>query len=114
MTIRETDQLDGLATMEDGTLILLLIDDLGWEDETAHLDMLQKKINAYAHFVASKQYEKILKDANVDKFEIRFSFSEQPTDTCLKFLQIACDQLNEEIEISFDVRVTEEPEEAAE
>ncbi len=54
MTVKQTGTVDWLG-LEKGTgsIILTVVDDLDWANETDHLLALQEKLNAYLAFIES-------------------------------------------------------------
>lgn len=108
MTLEQTNKLDGAAVAEDGTLILLLTDAMGWDDEASHIMLLQEKLNAYAAFVESKQYKSIYPDKDIQGFIIEIHFSEKITENCLKFLEAVASQLGDSLGITISVDIDDE------
>ncbi len=95
MSIEEFDKIDGMGISKNdkNTLILLLTDHLIWDDEEAHLYVLQEKINAYAGYIESKQYERIYPNNQFDHFIIKICFLHQYPESCTEFLSFAEQQL---------------------
>src|SRR5690348_14076985 len=52
MSIQKTNVVDWLG-IEKGTghIVLTVLDDVGWEDEQKHLELLEEKLNSYLAFV---------------------------------------------------------------
>lgn len=102
-------KIDGLAyDPKERAVVMLLADALGWEDEAAHLSLLQDKINAYAAFVEGRQYEKVLADVKPDHAVIRLEFARPVTENCWKLVQAAGARLNAELGIVISVSTGEE------
>lgn len=108
MALEETDKLDGVAIDDEGRLVLLLTDAYGWDDEAEHLMLLQEKINSYATFVEGRQYEQLFPNASIEDFVISIVFAEPITENCLKFLQSAANQLNEQLNMTISITVDED------
>ncbi len=72
---------------------MLITDHLDWEDETAHLLILQDKLNAYATFLETKQYEQVYQGKHFDSYLIEVDFLYEPTENCKKFMEIGEKQL---------------------
>lgn len=101
--------VDGLAyDPDENVVVMLLADGLDWSDETEHLLLLQKKINAYAAFIEQRQYEKVYPGITPDHAVIQLMFAEPITENCWKFVQTAAAQLNDELGIIFKVSTDEE------
>ena len=79
-------ELDAIDIV-DNHLELLLVDPVGWQEEieAVHLEILQKKINNYIHFLESKQYVARYGD-RFDKKVIHITFQYSPSDNELAFL----------------------------
>ena len=101
-------KVDGLAyDPEERAVVMLLTDAMGWEDELAHLSLLQGKINAYAAFIEKRQYEKAMPGVDVDHAVIRLCFSRPVTEKCWELVQSAAAKLNDELGIVFSVSTGE-------
>ena len=55
MTVRELDKIDFLAVDDDGSVSLVVSDDLCWGDELEHLALLQEKVYRYLDCVESRE-----------------------------------------------------------
>lgn len=100
MALEDTTTVDGAAYEEsDNTVVLLLTDAWGWDDEVAHLRLLQDKVNAYAAFVETGQYRQVFPGAEPDHCVFDISFARPITERCLAFLRAAAAQLNEQLGI---------------
>ena len=79
-------ELDSIGVV-DSHLELLLVDPIGWEEETeaVHLKILQEKINNYIYFLEGKQYVERYGD-NFDQKVIHITFQYSPSDNGLVFL----------------------------
>lgn len=54
MTVKQTEIVDWLGLEKDtDSIILTIVDDLDWSNETDHLLALQEKLNTYLAFVES-------------------------------------------------------------
>lgn len=108
MSVYDATSLDGIAYDDDsGTLVLLLADGDGWDDEAAHLLALQAKLNAYAAFVEGGQYGRVFEGVSPSGFVFDIRFSGPVTENCLKLLDAAGAQLRDELGIRFQVRTGE-------
>ena len=102
-------KVDGLAyDPEEGAVVMLLADALGWEDEEAHLSLLQGKLDAYAAFVEGRQYEKVFPGVEPGHAVIRLEFAHPMTERCWELVQAAGAKLNEELGIVISVSTGEE------
>ncbi len=96
MSVKETKMIDGLAYDEENKRIcLLLADSLDWKNEYKHLKLLQDKLNTYAYYVQSKQYEKQYSDKEILQALIEIHFKYDISETVEKFLQVAQDNFGE-------------------
>ena len=79
-------ELDSIGVV-DSHLELLLVDPIGWEEETeaVHLKILQEKINNYIYFLEGKQYVERYGD-NFDQKVIHITFQYSPSDNSLALL----------------------------
>jgi hypothetical protein len=68
MTISQTRTIDWLGIeKETGHISLTLVDDLDWEQEQAHLVVLQEKLNTYLAFIESGElFERLAVDVGRD------------------------------------------------
>lgn len=75
MAISDLDKVDGCGISPDGKMLVMLISDhMTWDDEGAHLQMLQNKINSYLNFCENGQYAEYYPDANFDGVIIEIHF----------------------------------------
>lgn len=90
MSIVDYYQVDGLGinNRDENDLIMLIQDNLSWNDEKIHIQHLQKKIAAYVNYIKSKQYENAYPNMEINKFTIDIHMTEYPTDAGIKFLDI--------------------------
>lgn len=97
MSVIESGQVDGIATNDNKTLVLLITDHLDWEKEHNHLILLQDKINSYIAFIESEQYRDIeqFKRLKIKKYIIEISFKYKPTENCSKFINSVNEQLKQ-------------------
>lgn len=104
MALEDANTIDGAAYEgSDNTVVLLLTDAWGWDDEATHLGLLQDKINAYAAFVETGQYRQVFPDVDPDHCVFDISFAQPITERCLAFLRAAAAQLNEQLGIVLQV-----------
>ena len=83
----QPSELDSIGVV-DSHLELLLVDPIGWEEETeaVHLKILQEKINNYIYFLEGKQYVERYGD-NFDQKVIHITFQYSPSDNSLALLE---------------------------
>lgn len=63
------------AAVKDGQLVMLISDHLRWDDlQTAHLKMLQDKMNTYIRYFENKTYKKDFPDEEVTSAVIDIVF----------------------------------------
>lgn len=101
MAIDNTNVVDGMGIdKERKALCLLLIDHLAWSgnntlSEYDHLMLLQKKINAYIHYLETKQYEERYPEEKIETVIIEIHFVHDITENCRKFLDTAQKQVGQ-------------------
>ncbi len=87
MSINDINSIDMMGQCkETGKVLLTLIDDMNWEDESRHLLKLQEKVNAYLTFIESGQIFE--EESNfIDKVvKIEVCMKYKPTSNGEKFL----------------------------
>ncbi|MGZ3275423.1 MAG: DUF6572 domain-containing protein [Caulobacteraceae bacterium] len=86
MTIESELQIDamGLETSS-GTVVLTISDHLDWTDASNHLQVLERKVNAYLSFIESGQLFEQIADAQGRPLRIAVyqQFSEPPEVTAI-------------------------------
>ena len=95
MSVADLDKVDMMGFTEGGKCLRMVISDhLDWEDEEAHLWILQDKINAYLALLQDKKWRK--KNAKRVRYaEIVVFFVHDMTEMAQKFLQMVQDQLGQ-------------------
>jgi hypothetical protein len=94
MAVDNTKVIDGMGkSKEKNELILLITDHLNWDEEYEHLKILQDKINAYASYIESKQFDESYPNENFDSFLIEIHFKYDIVENCIKFLEVVANQL---------------------
>ena len=74
MSISNPDIIDAM-TVQDCQLIMLISDHLRWDAyQTAHLKMLQDKLNTYIRFIDAKEYKNKYPDKEISAFVIDVVF----------------------------------------
>ena len=99
-------ELDSIGVV-DSHLELLLVDPIGWEEETeaVHLKILQEKINNYIYFLEGKQYMERYGD-DFDQKVIHITFQYSPSDNGLAFL-VAVQKVLQPTDMSLKVELPE-------
>lgn len=97
MSVKETDQIDGMGIEEaTNTLVFLIIDPYPWLiEEYDHLKTMQTKINNYVQYIESKGYTSQYGSRNFDGFRIRVALKYTPTDEGKLFFEAGKRQLKE-------------------
>mgnify|MGYP000879040249 CR=1 FL=1 len=95
MALSDANVVDGLAVDDDDTLVMLISDGMGWEDEGEHLRLLGEKINGYAVFVSSGQWRGAVgaDAARVTSFRIELKMAEPFGPRCDELLDSAARQI---------------------
>ena len=101
MAVDNQMSVDGIGKgREADELVLLIADHLDWTNEKEHLTLLQSKINAYAMFIESKQYQNVYHDEEFNRFLIQIMFLHAPIDKVQQFLEKAGSYLQQ-----FNIRI---------
>lgn len=102
MSVLEKDKIDGIGKGKNGrTLVLMISDHLGWDNEKDHLILLQEKINMYLSFIENEQYTEVYLDFRPLDFEIVIYLKGKPTEKMEKFLGVLNSQFqNDNIKFS--------------
>lgn len=94
MSIDRADVIDGLGISKgDGKAVLMISDHLPWNNQEAHLSLLERKIGAYLKFIASGQLVETLPSAQGKAFRIELVYEHVPTVGAGRFLTAARTQL---------------------
>ena len=105
MSISNPEGIDAM-TVQDGQLIMLISDHLRWDAyQTAHLKMLQDKLNTYIRYIDTKEYKKKYPDKEISSFVIDVVFL-YPYDTgFVRMIGLVRDELEKRsITIKYSVR----------
>jgi hypothetical protein len=86
MTVEDTRSIDIVATRPDGGVVLVIVDDLGWDDPNHHMFLIQEKINAYCDFVESGEFRSKFAQAKVDPITILLKLAYPPPNEVQWFL----------------------------
>lgn len=118
MALAATSQIDALGIHDEtGDLDVILIDERDWLDESAHLELLQAKLNSYLRFLESGEVFETRPEAVGRPIRIRIHFKEQPTTRAGHFLKKAARAIAEAgFDLSYRVHPSEawlKPDEAA-
>lgn len=106
MSIEDVRKIDavGVSKRDRTVLLFMLSDHLDWEDETAHLFLLQDKLNAYLDYIEAEEYSNLYPDSEFQSYVIMIGFLHPITENCKKFLRIVNDQAKEyNITITYDI-----------
>ena len=96
MTIEDAEKIDVIAINEEGTRLSLVISDhLEWGPDrtTAHLAMLQDKINLYYAYLQSDEFVSHYPNADEMVLAIEVVFLHQPDEAAIKFLDYVGNEL---------------------
>ncbi len=107
MSVKETNQIDGMGVDEENnTLVFLIVDPYTWIiEEYDHLKTLQTKINNYVGYIQSGGYKSAYGDRTFDRFCIEIAFQYQFTENAERFLNAGRRQLKEHgIDIRYHVQ----------
>lgn len=106
MSIDQTDKVDFISTSPDNKVVLTISDHLEWDDEGAHLLLLQRKLNAYIKFIEGGQIYENYPKARNSQLIISLKLKFEPNKTGLEFLT-QCAKLIIEIGVGFEWTVFE-------
>lgn len=96
MILNHINQVDTIGIdNENGKVILSIIDELNWQDEKNHLQLLQAKINTYLRFIESDEIYSSYPDAKGRNFEIKIFFAYSIPEICISFLNTSLNIINE-------------------
>ncbi len=88
MSLDNADIVDAVGIeVEDGTVVLSIIDGWDWADERGHLCALQDKLNAYFGFVETGQVYETYPEASGQPLRIDIVSKFPIPETSLSFLQ---------------------------
>jgi hypothetical protein len=76
-----------------GEVVLDITDHLDWSDEKGHIMMLQNKINAYASFIESGEFESSYPSAKGRPPVIHVACMNKPTSFAIRFFDLVRDSL---------------------
>lgn len=95
MSVTDMNKVDAMGISPDGSeLCMLIADNLDWNEEYIHLDILQDKINAYISYLESGDWRKTYPQ-EFKHIRIEINFLYEITENCEKFLQAVQDQLGQ-------------------
>ena len=88
MSIQQTDVVDIISTDRvTGDVVLTISDHLDWSDSTAHLTLLQSKLNRYLAFVETGEILEAYPDAKDRPVVFKVVFQFRPDDAGQAFLE---------------------------
>lgn len=96
MSITQLNAVDGIGISHDGeSLVMMIADEMNWQNLDAHLIMLENKMNAYLEYLESKQYKELYPDEifSYAVFEIHCLY--EPTEEAVEYLNVVQDQVGE-------------------
>lgn len=92
MAIEDTESVDIVSVERStGLVVVSLIDSMDWSEDTEqhHLELLEKKLNAYLRFIESGEIAEWVSDASGRGIVISACFKHQPTVRALRILASA-------------------------
>jgi hypothetical protein len=102
MAIDEPDIVDSIGIdKQDASVILSLIDADDWSDSMAHIEKLQKKLNAYIRFNESGEMLEAYPKSKGRKAVVEIIFRCAPDLKALEFLTHAGISMHEQIKLRF-------------
>jgi hypothetical protein len=79
MSVDDATKIDGLGIeRETGVVVLTIADHLDWSHTKEHLDVLERKINAYLDFITGGQLQETIPDAQGRKAKISVYLQFEP------------------------------------
>ncbi len=95
MSITNPDKIDAAAA-DGNDLVLLLTDHLRWDKhKTAHLQMLQDKLNTYIRYIDQKLYQEAFPDRMFSRFVIQIDFLHPYDEGFTKMVTLVKPQLDQ-------------------
>lgn len=96
MTLAKLDVVDGIGTDRvSGEVVLLLADEMSWENPQAHADLLTEKLNRYLGFVESGELITSYPDAEGHAVRIDILLRCEPPASVVSSLESARKVANE-------------------
>lgn len=90
MALEKTSEIDSIGIdNQTGVVILSIIDDLNWENENYHLNLLQEKINIYLSFIESGEIYETYPNAKNRVVEIKIYFKHELVESGFDFINNA-------------------------
>jgi hypothetical protein len=90
MSLNVANEIDAVGFETDTDVVVLsIVDSWNWEDERAHLQALQDKLNAYLAFVESGEIYGAYPNAATKALRIDVIARHQPPATAIAFLEKA-------------------------
>ena len=84
MSVLDPDTIDIISTDKQGRVVLTIADHLSWNDQE-HLQVLQKKLNAYLAFIESREVYQKYPDAKGRPILLKVSCTFQPNGEGMDF-----------------------------
>ncbi len=94
MSIEQKDKVDMITQLND-TVVLVITDDLQWDEKNQKLLLLQDKLNSYLTFVDSGQLAQKYPAFANRSVQIRIISKYPPNDDAKKFLGIASQKVKQ-------------------
>lgn len=88
MAVQDSSGIDRIIP-EAGETLLIIEDDLGWQEEYAHLLTLQSKVNRCIDFAENGEMFREYPGSEALPVVVRVRFSEEPGETCKEFFRVA-------------------------
>lgn len=89
-------EIDNVFLDEEQNIVILeILDDMDWSNETEHLELLQNKLNLYIHFIDTKQLYELHDEFKSKDIGIAIHFKYTIPMSCRSFIEKARDHLNQ-------------------
>jgi hypothetical protein len=96
MSIEQLDTVDFIGLSKESNDVCLGVSDhVNWDNELAHLTLLQEKINKYLSFIESGEINDSYPDAKGKRVTIEVILKYPPTENAIKFFKSVKQMLNQ-------------------
>jgi hypothetical protein len=95
MTIEQADKIDGMGIdKRTNELVLLISDNLSWDDECTHIATLESKLSGYLTYISSGQYLESIPHAKNYPVRIKLIYEYKPTSSARVILGAVENQIH--------------------
>ena len=95
MTVEQTDIVDFIGEDAAGNIVLIISDDLEWDAENQHLNLLQEKLKSYLRFLGTGEVYQAYENSEGKNFLIVITCKHPPNENGEDFLSKVSEIINE-------------------